>query len=486
MTENLTLSDDHAAWLEARKIPCELAAQYHVVSSGLNLVFEYRLAGELRYRKFRSMEKRFWREPGNSTTLLWNEDCLSEPEPSTAPLVICEGELDALSFLASGASHVVSVPDGAQLGKPGEGDIRRSEDSAFAWLWEDDGLKPGLERFASIILATDNDAKGRILRDELAFRLGPTRCQFVAYPPACKDANEVLIKHGPDKLQEMLADAKPMIPDKLVPFSEIPVRSDAPRYSLGWPAFDGHCMLVPPQLMIVTGKPNHGKSQWTLVVAANLARLHGIKGAILQFEDSPDRNREDLLRYARAHGIENPVGWVDAMFRTISPREDAGEADFDLAWLKDAIGEAATRHDCKYVLLDPWNEAEHYWGRQETEATYLNRALRELKRLARRYQITVIIVAHPTKEGGKSKTIAEADLYDVNGGAVWNNKADAGIVVWCEDDPVKSRARLIKVAKSKDFRVFGCPGTVEMVFDPLRMTFSCKGNDWRVVDGDKP
>src|SRR4029079_11604154 len=123
----------------------------------------------------------------------------------------------------------------------------------------------------------------------------------------------------------------------------------------------------------------------------------------------PERNRRDLLRFAKAwqgqagNGVdEEPATWVDRMFRTISPSEELDDGnDFDLVWLKDAIEEAATRQGCRWVLIDPWNEVEHLWGRLDTEATYLNRALRELKRLARRFQIAIIIVAHPTKEGGK-------------------------------------------------------------------------------------
>lgn len=47
-------------------------------------------------------------------------------------------------------------------------------------------------------------------------------------------------------------------------------------------------MVQPPRLIIVTGPPNHGKTQWTLALVSNLARLHGMKGAILQFEDNPE------------------------------------------------------------------------------------------------------------------------------------------------------------------------------------------------------
>src|SRR5262249_18886661 len=152
------------------------------------------------------------------------------------------------------------------------------------------------------------------------------------------------------------------------------------------------------------------------------------------------------------YGInDHPAAWVDKMFRTISPAEDLDEdTDFDLPWLKSTIEEAATRHGCRWVLIDPWNEVEHLWGRQDTEATYLNRALRELKRIGRRYQIAIIVVAHPNLQGGRGVTsIDDASLYDINGGAVWNNKADLGVIVWAEN--VGTTDRQVKVAKSRDF-----------------------------------
>jgi twinkle protein len=485
MLAKLQLSIEHAKWLEAvRKIPCEVAAEMGVVSKGSNIAFEFRQKGVPSFIKVRQetvrdgeTTKTFWIEPKGSALCLWNEDCLSEP--SEAPLIITEGEFDALAFLAAGATHVVSVPNGSPLDKPGEGEIDPTQDSAFGYLWDGGKLKPGLQRFAKIILATDDDHKGRVLRDELAVRLGRTRCWWVRYPDGCKDANEVLVQHGADIVQDMIADAKPIVPNRLVPFSEIPSRADLPRYGSGWGAFDNHFRVVPPQLIVVTGRPNAGKSQWTLALVCNLARLHGLKGAILQFEDNPERNRRDLIRYAKAwqnqtaNGIaEDPVRWVDRMFRTISPGEDLNEAnDFDLRWLETAIDEAATRHGCRWVLVDPFNEIEHLWGRQDTEATYLNRALRQLKRITRRYQIALIVVAHPTKEGGKSKTIEDADLYDVNGGAVWNNKADLGVIVWA--DNVGTLDRRIKVSKSKDFTRMGHPGIVQMQFDEERATFRC-------------
>jgi twinkle protein len=479
MLAKLQLSIEHAKWLEAvRKIPCELGAELGVVSKGDHIAFEYRQNGVSSFLKVRTSQKQFWIEPKGAELCLWNEDCLSEP--SNAPLIITEGEFDALSFIAAGATHVVSVPNGA-AGRPGEGEIDPAQDQQFAYLWADKRLRKGLLGFSKIILATDADQPGQILRDELAVRLGRTRCWFVAYPEGCKDANEVLVKLGPDALQDVIADAKPMVPDRLVSFSEIPSRAELPRYSSGWLGLDDHLMIVPPELIVVTGTPGAGKSQWTLALCANLARVHGLKGAILQFEDKPDRNRNDLLRYARSWEKQGKNGlpceasaWVDNMFRTIAPAEDNdSDTEFNLEWLRATIEEAATRHDAKWVLCDPWNEVEHVWRINDTETGYTNQALRELKRLTRRYQIALIIVTHPSKSGGMTKGVGEMSLYDISGSAAWKNKADHGIII-SRESPTAIETH-VKIDKSKDFKTMGRPGVVRMKFEPERASFAFVG-----------
>jgi twinkle protein len=330
-----------------------------------------------------------------------------------------------------------------------------------------------------VILATDDDGPGRILRDELAIRLKRTRCWYVKYPPGCKDANDVLQAFGPSELGTMLREARPIVPSSLVPFSDIPVRAEQQRYSSGWSGLDPHLMIVPPELVVVTGTPGAGKSQWTLALVANLARVHGLKGAILQFEDNPERNRRDLLAYAESwvhqpqRGVGgDPAAWVDRMFRTIAPAEDLDEAtDFNLAWLHAAIEEAATRHGAKWILIDPWNEVEHVWRINETETAYTNQALRDLKRLARRYQLAIIVVAHPTKGAG-AKSVEEVSLYDISGSAAWKNKADHGIIVHrLPTDPETT----IKIDKSKDFWVMGAPGAVRMRYQPRTASFEFVG-----------
>lgn len=493
MLERLTLTVAHSKMLEdERAIPCEIAAEMGVVSRGPHMAFEFRKNGVCQYRQIKrrvrnddgTMGKTFHIEPSGAALFFWNDDCLNEELPAAdTPLIITEGVEDALSWLAAGAQFVVSVPNGTPE-TPGEGDIIPTEDQRFAYLWVDGQLDPRLNRFRRIVLSTDNDKPGRVLRDELAIRLGRPRCWYLDYPPGCKDANDVLRldrAKGVDMLIDMLDAARPIVPSRLVSFDEIP-ETRRMSYSSGWRDLDPNLMIVRPELMVITGPPGHGKSQFALNVAANLADGFGWRGSIIQFEDDVERNRNDLRRYWLAkHKGDGPhsdddaqeaTAWMRRHFRTISPSEEIDDTIFDLQWLRSLIEEAVVRHGHRWILIDPWNEIDHAFAKGQTEAQYLNDALRGLKRLARRYQILLMIVAHPDKEGGREMSIERWSLYNMAGGAVWNNKADHGVVLLRpNDDPIT----YIKIAKSKSHALMGKPGIARLRFRPRSSSFEFVG-----------
>lgn len=480
MLAKVGLSTEHGEWLQnQRGISLETATRAGLLSKGNHLAFQYHRNGQLLYTKARialvdpdtgKTSKRFYAEPSGVPPILWNYDCLSET-PSSVPLVITEGEIDALSFLEAGM-NAVSVPNGAILREPGKGEIIIEEDSAFAYLWEKGALIEALDKFEQIILATDGDAPGDVLRGELAVRLGRDRCWFVTYPEGCKDANDVLVKFGDEGLADLVANAKPMVPSRLVSFGDIPDLDNGPSYKTGWPGMDPHMVMYPGTLTIVTGPPNHGKSTWAMGLVGNLAYDHGIKGTFLQFEDNPARNRDDLVRYykSRKGGTDamatipqsEALAWVNRMFKTISPFEDQNDVSFNLDWLIAMIREAATRHGHKWLIIDPWNEVEHVFGKGMREDQYITHALLTLKKAARRYKIMLIIVAHPNNFGMKKENVEEMTLSDVNGGSPWRAKADLGVVVFMPDKDKSMRH--IKIDKSKDWSKYGKPGTVSMSF----------------------
>lgn len=484
----LTLSEKTVEWLETeRRVPAEIAARCGVVTMNGWPAFEYRRNGRVQYVKARKQDqadKSFYRVPSKSETCLFLEHVIETEPDLSSPLVICEGEIDALSLVAAGVPNVVSVPDGAQLEKVGDERVVIENDKTFSWLWGEGGLKPCIAQFDRFILAVDNDKKGRVLREELAVRLERWRCDFVTYPDGCKDANDVLVQHGPEVLAGLIADAKPMVPSRLVRFSDLPHHGTGEIFGSGFAGLDDDPIklnFMIPELIVVTGEPGSGKSEFTTCVCANLANYHGLPGAILQFEDRSTRVRDTLIRYAMSQvptckdSRQKAQEWVDQYFRTIEPEQNVSDdVDYNLAWLKGTLREARTRHGCRWVIIDPWNELEHIWDRSQNEAVYTNDALRKLKRLARAYQLMIFIVAHPSKEGGRMKEINDLDLYCIAGSSAWNNKADHGIIV---HRPDKSKQDVyIKIAKSKDHLNMGRPGIVRMKYMPASARYAFIGH----------
>ena len=474
-------------------MPIELAAAKGVVSSGPNLAFEYIRNGKCVFRKVRAQQsdgsRTFYIEPKGAELFPWNWDCLIDPPPG-ASLIVTEGEIDGLSCLSVGQSCVISVPNGAPS-KPGEGDIDPEQDRQFAWLWDGPKLRPELEQFERIILMTDGDRAGMALREELAIRLGAKRCWFVKYPPGCKDSNEVLVRLGADALADVIASALPMVPDRLVRFSEIPIEPDSGGYSSGWPELGRNLVLWPGCLIIVTGEPGSGKSQWLTALCANLAPIHKLPGAILQFEDNVRRNRTDLLTYARQWsnpllqagiGME-PEEWIDRYFRTIAPSVNLESDDINLAWLSDAVEEAVQRHGAKWLSVDPWNELEHVWGVSETETQYTVKALKFLKTLARKYKLILFLATHPTKSA-REKNIEDLTLADVAGSYAWNAKADIGVILQRPDNSLPET--FVKISKSKDHQRYGVPGIITMEYMPAQATYRFVGSGTARFSSEPP
>ena len=484
-SDAVTLDPRTAHWLETeRKIPVEIAARCGVVTIDGRSAFEFRSGGLLRYRKIRvsgpNGEKSFIRDRKGAESCLFLEHTIEEDPDLSFPLVICEGEIDALSLVAAGVPNVVSVPDGAQLDALGHGKIDPTDDKAFSWLWDSAGLKPHIAQFERVILAVDNDKKGAVLREELAVRLDRSKCYHVTYPDGCKDANDVLRQHGPAALALAIEDAKPLVPDRLIPLGDVPDASNGELFSCGLKGLDEGLEFgfLPPELCVITGEPGSGKSELAVIIGAHLAHMHKLPGAILQFEDRSKRVQETLVRYAldrRPDGVterSSARAWVSKWFRAIEP-EQSLDVDYDFDWLKDTLREARTRHGCRWVILDPWNELDHIWDRSQTEAAYTNDALRKLKRIARSLNLILMVVVHPSKEGGRQKEITEKDLYGIAGAAAWANKADHGIIV---HRPDQAKAEVyVKVAKSKDHKTMGKVGIVRMSYVPDRSFYRFVG-----------
>ena len=169
-----------------------------------NIVFPFYENGKLVYVKFRK-PRRHTKEDGpkewpikNTKPILFNMDNVS----FNRPLVITEGECDALALYEAGVTNVVSVPAGCE----------NMDWITNCWEW--------LESFNQIILFGDSDEPGMKMVANVMKRLGEDRCMVPrTYPELiinghnynriCKDANEILLAYGADALKQIVDECEP-------------------------------------------------------------------------------------------------------------------------------------------------------------------------------------------------------------------------------------------------------------------------------------
>jgi twinkle protein len=109
------------------------------------------------------------------------------------------------------------------------------------------------------------------------------------------------------------------------------------------------------------------------------------------------------------------------------------------------------------LVIDPWNELEHWRPANLSETEYVSKTLSSVRNWARRNRVHVWIVAHPQKmrrEDGKLP-IPTPDM--ISGSQHWWNKADCAITVWRDFAKLESQETSIYVQKVR-FKHIGRPG----------------------------
>ena len=134
------LQKSHYEYLKSRGISKETADQYKLFAgrkwfARLNIEadcigFPYFRNGALVGVKYRAFpEKDFTQEAGGAHDFFGLDNIIPD-----RPIVIVEGEIDALTLHEAGIDNVLSVPGGAPV-KVADGMVAASEDKKFAFVW---------------------------------------------------------------------------------------------------------------------------------------------------------------------------------------------------------------------------------------------------------------------------------------------------------------------------------------------------------------
>lgn len=462
----MSIHEKHRAWIEARGLDPALAEKFGLTTTrdggGYWLTVPFVERGQTINHKYRMASEKRHRMDPDAPLCLWNHDVLLSPEVAEGkPVIITEGEWDALAAIQSGFHHTVSVPNGA----PAEASDNPFEARRYEFLHRSRDL---LDKVKTFILATDGDEPGRALAADLARVLGPERCRFIQYPfgttKPMKDLNEVLQLLGAPGVVQTLDGAKPYPVKGLYRFGDFPEPPPVQSLEIGMDGVDGLFRLVPGTLTIITGYAGQGKSSWLLAVLAKLLKK-GVPMALASFETMVKPILERRLR-AAMYGVAEfksealRPGPADEVFAEklgiISQTVEDEDTEMDLDYLLELARVAVLRDGIRLLVIDPWNEIEHKRRSDESETDYTGRAIRALKRFAKLYECAVWLVAHPRKPQADGK-LKPPSLYDLAGSANFANKADYGLVIHRED--LTSTLVDVKVAKVR----MGLPGKMGQV-----------------------
>ena len=443
--KNLTALNEKAVkWFESRGISKSTIMRFNLSGNDAYMPqiqkevyciqFNYELNSELVNVKYRDAQKNFKLVSG-AKLIFYNLDAVKDLDTVT----IVEGEMDCLSMYEAGIYDCISVPNGASKGN-----------QRLDYL---DNCIDYFENKKKIVIATDNDEAGIMLRNELARRLGKERCKIMYYPEGFKDANQILTEAGAEFLKQYWESSYDFPLEGIKNVIDFEAEVDYMYLNgfptgkkIGFDSFDNLLTWSPGQVTGVTGIPGSGKSEFVDQILVKLAQ-QDYKIGLFSAENQPEQ-----YHFAKLASKFIGKSFYSHNKTYQMSTDEFGEAkhfvneNFFFVELKDEnlsidnmigkIKELVTRRGIDIFLIDPWNYLEHKQTNGQSETQYIGECLTKLCNVAKSLQIHIIIVAHPTKiqkdkETGKYKV---ATLYDIAGSANWYNKLDNGISVYLDRD----------------------------------------------------
>jgi twinkle protein len=332
-----------------------------------------------------------------------------------------------------------------------------------------------------VVLAGDMDEPGQKMMDEIARRVGKERCARVAWPEGCKDANDTLIAHGPERVAACIREATPLPVDGIIRVDdvmddlwELYANGLPPGESTGIPILDTIYTVKTGYWTTVIASPGAGKSNILDQIVVNLAENNDWRFAISSLESPnvarhvanilPKRLRKPFRdgktdRMDAEEMEKEAKGWLNDHFFFIQPEQP------NLEEILTRARALVFSEGIKGLILDPWNEMEHP-PVGLNNGDYISRCLTMIRRFAHQYDIHIWLVVHPTKLVKDAEgQFPMPSLYDASGSALFNNKTDYGLCMWRDrinySAPVK-----VKCDKARQAEV-ATLGTVEICYDPV-------------------
>ena len=405
----------------------ENTVQFNYIIGDQLINVKYR-DGRKNFKLYKGAEKVFY----NINSIIGYDSC-----------VITEGEMDVLALHEAGIKNAISVPNGATL-----------HHNNLDYL---DNCIDYFEDKQKIILAVDTDEPGLALRRELVRRLGAEVCYLVDFEE-CKDANEYLTTYGKEKLKQTIDKARAYPLENVTTFKDIEkdvtdfvTNGFKPGYQVGLQNFDRIFSTYTGQFITVTGIPSSGKSDFVDQMVVGYNANYNWKTAFASPENAPN--------YLHAHKLMRKV-WGDMPKREDIKGSKWNEVadhindnfffiDMEKYTLESVLrkgAELVKRKGIKCLVIDPFNKVRDKNASSIDVNIYTMEYLTKIESFAKKYDVLVFIVAHPTKmyKNNEGK-IEEPNMYNIKGGGEWYDASYHGLLVHRDYVLKNTKVKVLKV-----------------------------------------
>ena len=443
VTATYDLATEHLAFLATRGISKQTAEAAKLFPAekffkrlnkvGKAIGFPYMKDGKFVSAKYRCIETKDFTQDEGGSQEFFGIDTIDIAKP----VIIVEGEIDALTLVECGVENVLSVPAGAPM-KVKDGKIDASEDRKFAFVWNAFDV---LSKVPYVTLAVDTDTAGQALAEELARRIGKDKCRLTSHE--FKDLNEAFLAEGRDKVLYVLGNA-----------AAYPVAglSEATKYeerlndlwskgngkgaSTGYKNVDQIYTIAQGQLSIITGYPSSGKSNFVDQMMVNLAKTEDWKFAVCSFENQPEIHISRFMEiYKEKRFLEGTNRMTDedraSAFKWVNDHflflDSEGAEPSTIDSILERARVAVARLGIRGLVIDPYNYIDNNKGQAETE--FISHMLTRIQAFAKAYGVHVFFVAHPSKITRSGMDLPRPDGMAISGSMAWWAKADCGVTI---------------------------------------------------------
>lgn len=415
-------------YLESRGISEAITKKYKITIHKANpniLVFpfydEQNILTMVKYRNIKFDPKKDknkeWCEKDTKPILFGMAQC-----EDFEKLIITEGQIDSLSVAECGIKNAVSVPTGAQ---------------GFTW-WQN--CVDWLEKFKEIIVFGDYE-KGKItLLDEIQRRtLQKVKVIRKEDYLGEKDANAILQKFGKNAIITAINNAEIPESKNIKNLSDVTAvdLSKLPKVKTGIRDIDRLLGgLYMGQVVLLSGQRGEGKS--TLLSQLAAEALEQDQNVFVYSGELADYHFKRWIDFQLA-GIDNIVtstnefgdpvysiknsiiDQINDWYKNrafIYDNNFVPENETEYEALTKTIEKAIRRYECKFICIDNLMTAIDYVDAQKNLYLEQSKFVGSLKKLAMKYNVVIVLVAHPRKSNNEFKN------DDVSGSADITNKVD--------------------------------------------------------------